>query len=207
MSIQKFDVVLLGSSCPGEDVAGFARTLRDLFESSGSRIAFLSCSPDASDVSQFDAHLSDEFDPAALIDLVGRLCSSEAEASGAAHAGGTRDLPVFKPDDFGEQCAQEKDLMVEIIDLFFAECEAELPAMVEALAAGDFERLSRLAHTIKGSLASLHAPVARRCCETLEAAAKNRDSILCTQILETLARHLELLNKHLTAFREACLSG
>ncbi|MDQ2843103.1 MAG: response regulator, partial [Acidobacteriota bacterium] len=154
LSIQKFDAVLLGSSYPRENVAGFARKLRDLGERSGSLITFLSCSPGASDVAQFDAHLSDGFDFAALVDLVGRLCS-DAKGPGVAQDSDAPVLPVFNPEDFGEQCAQEKDLMVEIIDLFSAECEAELPAMGEALALNDFERLSRFAHTIKGSLASL----------------------------------------------------
>jgi HPt (histidine-containing phosphotransfer) domain-containing protein len=91
--------------------------------------------------------------------------------------------------------------MSEIIELFQAERDEQLREMAESLAVPDFEKLSRLAHTIKGSLAALHAPAARQTCQTIELAAKDRDAVLCAGHLDRLEQDLADLTKALDDFR------
>ena len=93
--------------------------------------------------------------------------------------------------------------MIELIDLFSAEQNRELPAMVQALADGDFEQLSRLAHTLKGSLGALHAPLAWHAAQSVEMAAKNENSRVCAEALQALNRDLAELNESLSSFRQA----
>ncbi len=54
--------------------------------------------------------------------------------------------------------------------------------MHEALAGGEYERLSRVAHTIKGSFGSLHAEPARLHAGELEVLANTGDGEACRRL-------------------------
>ncbi|MDQ2843379.1 MAG: response regulator [Acidobacteriota bacterium] len=200
LSIQRFDAVLLGSGQPPEALAGFTAGLRKLEagQRTGCRAALLSISPESAAIPLVDATLAPDFDGAQLAETL-------SKASAFLSSDPARALSVFEPDEFAEQCAGEPELMVEIIDLFFIERERELPEMGLALRDGDFNRLSRLAHTMKGSLGALHTPAGRHYAQDLELAARDGNGPLCEQILGALDRSLEELSRHLSAFRNACL--
>lgn len=203
LSVQRFDAVWLASGQSVEGSAGFVSKLRSLEagQRSGSRAAVLGCSPSLSEARFLDGSLPREFDEEGLAEALSRSSVTRPPTSTPAESG----PPAFEPDRFEEQCANETGVMIEIIDLFSAEQNRELPAMVQALAEADFEQLSRLAHTLKGSLAALHAPVAWQCTQSLEMAAKNGNSRLCAEALQALKRDLTELNEHLSSFRQACL--
>ncbi len=110
-------------------------------------------------------------------------------------------LLVFLPEKFREQVAYDPELTVEIIDLFLEEKSVEIPAMHEALGRDEFEILSQIAHTIKGSLSSLHAMQARHNAQELETAAKRRNKELCQDFLGTLTADLEVLEPLLLKLR------
>ncbi len=205
--IQRFDAVLLGSGQSAEDSAAFLAKLRSLETGQrfDSRAAVLGCSPSLAALAFLDGSLPDVFDAETLAVAVSRLQAVGQGNAASTASGLTPALPVFEPDQFEEQCANETDLMIEIIDLFAAERERELPAMTEALAEGDFERLSRMAHTVKGSLGALHAPLARQRAQTLEMAAIEQNKGLCAESLQALDDDLAELNGRLVSFREACL--
>jgi HPt (histidine-containing phosphotransfer) domain-containing protein len=95
--------------------------------------------------------------------------------------------------------------MVEIIDLFAAECAEELPALATSLAGEDFERGSRVAHSLKGSLGSLHAARARRHAADLEMAARERNALDYARALASLSAEITTLQTHLSNFRQSCL--
>src|ERR1700704_3847506 len=63
----------------------------------------------------------------------------------------------------------------ELIDLFLSELESGSALMREALAQGDAEGLSKLAHSLKGSSASMGAIILASLCRTLEELAKNTE--------------------------------
>jgi HPt (histidine-containing phosphotransfer) domain-containing protein len=74
--------------------------------------------------------------------------------------------------------------------------------MRRALLEGDFRQLSELAHTIKGSLSSLHAMVARHRAQELETAARAQDGVSCGQILSLLVSDLDALEPLLVNLRD-----
>ena len=204
LSIQKFDAVLLESVSPSGNLASFAAVLQNIGRASGSRTFFISCSPETSGHPEVAGALSENFDGIELAELVRQLLAEAPQTSDIGETNASS-LAIFEPEAFEEQCAGEKELMVEIVDLFFAECETELPAMGEAL--NDFGSLSRLAHTLKGSLGALHAPLARKRAEGLELAAKEANTFLCAQMLDALEHDVDNLLIHLSAFRKACSSS
>lgn len=74
--------------------------------------------------------------------------------------------------------------------------------MRDALLGGQFDLLSRLAHTIKGSLSSLHAMRARAHAQELEYAAKERNEDACWSSLAALEADLAELEPELLALRQ-----
>ena len=192
--LQKFDAVLIGSGQVGTEVAELAGCIR----TSGHSAPLLAYT--GTPGVPVDGMLPMDFDAlqfeAALRDAT-RLREDEQSP----------ELLVFEPEKFAEQCADEVSLMVEIIDLFDGERDEQMAAMNDALAVGDFDRLGKLAHTLKGSVGALHAPAARQTCQAIELAAKDRDPELCEAHLRQLSQNLTDLAGPLSRFRQSCLEA
>jgi HPt (histidine-containing phosphotransfer) domain-containing protein/CheY-like chemotaxis protein len=211
--IQKFDAVLVGSSAAAESVAEFAANLRELERShrSSVRTAVLSVSPQlprgsgwflASD-DALHGYLPSEFEAAAFSDAVKALARAVPREPVPEERRGSSELPVFDEQQFRAQVAHDPDLFIEIIDLFLAERPDQANEMRAALAACDYDRLSRAAHMIKGSLASLHAPQARARAEELELAARSLEDQMCRLFLAALERDLDTLEGYLLGLRQS----
>jgi len=113
-------------------------------------------------------------------------------------------LPVFEREKFMEQVAYDRELSIEIIDIFLSEQGGQLADMQRALSAGDYRQLYETAHTIKGSLGSLQAALARFHAEQLESAAKNDNYQSCVKSLAALEGVLKVLEPELLSLRESC---
>lgn len=198
--IQKFDVVLVGAGHSAGALTDLVAKLRQL-EANGrgdSRASVLSYAAEAACPSAMDGILPFDFD---AVQLAAKLNTRSAESS----ASQAEDIAVFNPEDFAEQCAGETSLMIEIIDIFEGERNEQLGQMGEALGARDFDRLSRLAHTMKGSVGALHAQRARQSCQALELAAREQNEDICKTQLAALDDNLTALAEPLAAFRAACV--
>jgi len=206
--IQKFDAVLLSFSAPADGIANFAAKLRDLEkrQSTAIRVPLLSCSPGVYENdgarNAIDGYLPSRFDEHAFLEAVTRLSSRVPETPEGpipTRAG----EPIFEPDKFQEQVAFDTELLIEIVDLFLLERLAQMDEMRRAFAESDLEQLGRVAHTIKGSLSSLHAPRARARAQDLELAAKESCVETCRHLLAQLEHDLTLLEPELVALRNA----
>jgi HPt (histidine-containing phosphotransfer) domain-containing protein len=111
---------------------------------------------------------------------------------------------IFDPEELKAQVAYDYDLLIEVIDLFLSEQITQMTDMQGALANEEYDRLYLIAHTIKGSLASLHAGVGRLRAEELESAAKERNHERCLHLLLVLKRDLETLEPALLHLRDSC---
>lgn len=210
--VQKFDAVLLSPPLPSDGIAGFTAKLRALEKSQRTPmptpvLCLSSQVPGGADWCAgergVDAYLTDSFQPTALWEAVTSLAAAIARAP-ASSTEVAPEFPVFEVEQFRAQVCHDDELMGEIIDSFLSESPGQVVEMCEALAASDFERLSRVAHTIKGSFATLHAGVARSRAQDIETAAKNRDAAECAQKLSALERDLALLEPQLQALRNTC---
>lgn len=209
---QNFDAVVLGSPLPADGVADFAGKLRtlEMNRRASSRTAILSISQDLFDRSVWqpsedvgiDGYLSEGFEAKALATAV----TSLTKLSSAAKVSGDGPLPanlqIFDPEKFKAQVANDRDLLIEIIDLFLREQLIQIAEMQEALANQEYDRLYLTAHTIKGSLASLHAGAGRLRAEELESAARERNHQDCLHLLSLLKRDLETLEPALLHLRD-----
>jgi HPt (histidine-containing phosphotransfer) domain-containing protein len=106
-------------------------------------------------------------------------------------------LPEFDRNAFHEQMAGDPDLMKEIISIFFEESASQLKSLEDALQSQEFPKASRLAHSLKGSLGSLHAGQARYWAQALEIAAASGDGSRCGQYLSALEESISALQPRL----------
>lgn len=209
---QKFDAVVLGSPLPADGVAAFTEKLRALEtnQRAPSRTAILSVSPDLFDGSVWqlseeagiDGYLSESFEAEALIAAVTSLAHALSAPKETRENPNSADLSIFDPEKFKEQVANDRDLLIEIIDLFLSEQLVQIAEMHEALANRKYDHLYLVAHTIKGSLASLHAEAGRLRAEELESAAKEQNHQRCLHLLSVLKRDLQTLEPMLLHLRD-----
>ena len=214
LQVQRFDAVLIGSPGDSQAQAEFTSALRNLERSHGwpSKTPVLLCSgavPSGlwtpTQEEWIDAYLGEEFVAATFTDAVVRLAKAVSPVTKPKEQSGNADLPVFEPDKFQAQVAYDRELLVEIIDLFLTERRTQVAEMQAALAASDFSRLNRVAHTIKGSLGSLHASLARVHAQDLESAARAADAQVCRFCLAVLEQDLDTLEPELLALRSSVL--
>jgi len=106
-------------------------------------------------------------------------------------------LPVFDLPDFRHQMGDDPELMREIVGIFFEESVGQMRELNETLARGETARASRLAHSLKGSLGSLHADRARYWAQALETAAAAGDAGRSEAALKALGQAIDELTPNL----------
>lgn len=213
LEIQKFDAVLLPSGAPDGQLKSFTAKLRHLEENQRSilRTPILSISAEVpknsgwleTQDSGINGYLPEYFEPATFAKAVESLAGIISRANSAPQSAKPSSLPRFDPDGFQEQMGYDRDLAVEIIDLFLGECVDQVKAMRQALESSNLPALSQVAHTIKGSLGSLHASRSRFYAEELELAAKRGEGGACEPLLDQLVQELEALRPELLHLRNA----
>ena len=214
LEIQKFDVILLPSGAPDQELKSFKAKLRQLEQTGrvAAKTPILSVSAEVpKDIGWLEAHeanidgyLPERFELAVFAQAVEALAASVTKAGSIPQdSAAGEDLPRFDPAGFQEQMMHDRELEVEIINLFLDECVGQVTEMQEALASGDWPLLSRVAHTIKGSLGSLHALRSRSYAQDLELAAKRGEGGICGPLLEKLMGELAALRPELIQLRDA----
>jgi HPt (histidine-containing phosphotransfer) domain-containing protein/CheY-like chemotaxis protein len=213
LTVERFDAVLMESVFrrPGLYKYGlqeFSALLRNMDqpERAGNRVPLIALDDGsgASDETCIDAVMPEPIDANALTQTVTQLAralSGTGKDPGYASSNGS--LEVLDSEKFKEQVGFDRELLLEIIDLFLEERQRQEPEMRSALEIGEFDRLSRLAHTIKGSLASLHAMRARLHAQDLELAAKDCDKGGCWLALAALEADLAQLEHRLIDLRQS----
>jgi HPt (histidine-containing phosphotransfer) domain-containing protein len=106
-------------------------------------------------------------------------------------------LTTFDLLAFRQQMGEDYDLMTEIINIFFEESVTQLQDLRQALSSHEFNRASRVAHSLKGSLGSLHAAQARHWAQALEVAAADCDESRCEHCLGALEESISTLQPKL----------
>jgi HPt (histidine-containing phosphotransfer) domain-containing protein len=66
----------------------------------------------------------------------------------------------------------DPELLMDLIQMFLEDGPSKVTAVTEGLAAGDFEKAERAAHSLKGSSGNLGARLLQNLCEELQVATR-----------------------------------
>jgi CheY-like chemotaxis protein/HPt (histidine-containing phosphotransfer) domain-containing protein len=195
----EFDIILMDIQMPELD--GFAATaeIRALEEGTGGHIPIVALTAHAMAGDEarclaggMDAYVSKPFRPEELFVAVEQLADSDRIVTTTPDTAEEDDVIVFNRADAMAQFGDDPEFLAEIINIFLDESsqlEAEGDA---ALAAGDLEALSRVAHRLKGASGQMTAEQARQAAYEVEMAAKAGDGdgmdVLWKELGEALVR-------------------
>lgn len=203
---EHFDAVLLGPALASDSLSRFATRVRALNNPLDNRLAgghmpilSLSFAPPVSEL-EIDAAIPPPFGASEFVAVVNDLART-VPTGAVPDKPEAAALPILEVEELRAQVGYDDDLMVEIIDIFLESWRSDLADMGESLAAKDLKKHSRQAHTIKGSLSSLHAQAARAHAQTLETAAGQGDETTCRQVLPLFESALRTLAPALEALR------
>jgi two-component system sensor histidine kinase/response regulator len=199
LQFQRYDAVVLGRDVRPGELATLSQQVREINRRSSAHTAVLGVTSQRvpGHSADLDGYLPDQAGPEALSAALTHLSMGTQLAERLD--GSQQELPVLRPEELQEQVAYDSELLLELIDLYFEERRRQSAEMRQALEEGDFQKLSRLAHTIKGSLGNLHAPSAHAEAQLLELAAGDKNSIACGPLFGSLERKLDLLETELNA--------
>jgi two-component system sensor histidine kinase/response regulator len=202
LQLQNFDAVVLGQDISPSDLEALAREVDGLNRRSSIRTAVIGIQPDCNPFGtavKLDGYLPVHAGAEALSEVLARSAAAPSSAS--------PELPVLNPDDLREQLDFDNELLLELVELYHSERKRQTPEMREALAKGDLMQLSRIAHTMKGSLGSLQAPSARAAAQQLEMAAAKNDRAVCEKLLPLFETKLDELDIELDALTHSVLES
>jgi two-component system, sensor histidine kinase and response regulator len=175
----EFDIILMDIQMPELD--GFAATaeIRALEEGTGGHIPIVALTAHAMAGDEarclaggMDAYVSKPFRPEELFVAVEQLADSDRIVTTTLDTPEEDDVIVFNQAEAMAQFGDDREFFAEIINIFLGE-SSELEAEGDAaLAAGDLETLSRVAHRLKGASGQMTAEQARQAAYEVEMAAK-----------------------------------
>jgi two-component system, sensor histidine kinase and response regulator len=205
LEIQKFDAILLPHARLKEGFQEFTGNLRrfECSQRNATRTCILSFAGTPSHEERgpglpVDGFITDEIGSDQFVQTVTRLATSigrDIEDKGPCPESN------FDRKRFLDQVGGDRELALEILGLFLVERVSQMADICSALEAEDADRLSRAAHTIKGSIGTVAGERARLRAQELENAAKKRDFAACRALTLELDSELELLEAELLRFR------
>lgn len=80
----------------------------------------------------------------------------------------------------------DPELLVDLIRMFLEDGPNKVRAVTEGLLAGDFEKMERAAHSLKGSSGNLGARLLQESCEQMQLAARNHKAEVMRQLTAEL---------------------
>jgi HPt (histidine-containing phosphotransfer) domain-containing protein len=212
LELQRFDAVVLPENTPTDELAAFASNLRQLESDrrTQTRTSILSYSNTVTETKVWvnghqqgyiDALLPEDFEPSNFAETVEQLSFHLSQKSVDLAASNSEKLPVFDLDGFSELLGHSAELLDEIIGLFLDEAGSQVHEMEDCVVTANFDSLAKVAHTLKGSLGTLHAHQARASTQALEIAATQRIQADCETSLERLKADLDELRPLLIEVR------
>ncbi len=100
------------------------------------------------------------------------------------------DTPVIDTADLMDRFGEDRELITEVTELFFADFERRLGDLRECLANEDHEEMARIAHSLKGASSNLSAlgmTAATKRVESLVRARRTDELLGAIQALENTA--------------------
>ena len=203
---QRFDVVLMDVQMPEMD--GFEATtiIRARERDNGGHVPIVAMTAHAmkGDREQclevgMDGYVSKPLQPSDLFEAVESLAGTSAGESSMTAPSTNGSPPAFDRDVALKHVGGDREVLREIIGIFFRECPGWLTQIREGVAKGDAKVVQRAAHTLKGSVSTFGPSEARDLAQQLETLGKDQNLAGANEIALQLERSIHELRPVLEA--------
>jgi two-component system, sensor histidine kinase and response regulator len=208
-----FDLVLMDVQMPEVDGLSATVLIRQRERSSGGHIPIVAMTAHAMSGDRerclsagMDDYVSKPLHPHELVAAVERAVEARQTAPAAsppATAAAPAAAPpiVFDMDSACRRLGGDRQLLREVIVIFRAESRTLLAKIKDAASRDDGEALRRAAHSLKGSLGTLHAPRAFAVAARLEEMARKDEKAPIPEAVAELDREMKALSRALEPVR------
>lgn len=104
--------------------------------------------------------------------------------------------------DFAERVQDDKDLMLELFDIFIADFQVKQKSLQEAVGKKNLEEVSSIAHSLKGASGNISAKSMRATCLKIEEMGKNSNLAGMETLLKDLNRQYQDLLKRINEIKK-----
>jgi len=203
---QEFDLILMDVQMPVMGGYDATSAIRDVEFGRDVRIPIIALTAHATERDRqdclnagMDLYLSKPIDPDRLYSTIEKVMA-DSEDYYAAESDSSESIPELLSFDLEfalKTVGGDKDLLLEIADLFVEEAPQMLSVIEMGVAEEDFEAIERSAHKFKSSLANIGARLASNLALTLETLGRERKRDRLTEMLELLKSETESVCKSL----------
>jgi PAS domain S-box-containing protein len=195
---QKFDLVLMDLQMPVMGGLDATHAIRESEIGTGVHIPIVAMTAHAAAQDQrrceeagMDGYVSKPIRPDFLRNEIERVIGGEMEKQ-------TRETAVDQPrqkdwdlKELMERLGGDQEFLRELLVMFREDVRMNLEKSRTAIAEGDYEGLSRVAHTLKGMLRNLSMGTAAETAAALEQSSQEKQQTGSKELLEALAKELE----------------
>ena len=207
MERQKFDVALMDVQMPELDGLEAIRMIRQKEKRSGEHVPIISVTARAMKgdresciLAGADDYVSKPLRASELFSAIDRCC---ATTSTAHSAGQQPPEDVVDENKLGEHCQGDRQLLLEIIDLFDGEADSLLGQIGASVEQHDPDALAKAAHTLKGSVGYFTEGKPFLLVKKIEQDARQNDFSTAQADFARLKVEMRQLRKALLAIRRA----
>ena len=206
---QPFDLVLMDVQMPEMDGFEATAAIRARERGSGQHLPILAMTAYAMKGDRercleagMDGYVSKPIQPRELWKAIDKLVPAEDRA---ANEETSATSGVLDRDEIQERVGGDMGLLRELIDVFLADCPRLWQNIRDALAQGDAHKLSRAAHTLKGSVGNFRRPQPREAAQRLELLAAKEDLVNAVEAARQLEIELERFKPVLRELKHSTL--
>jgi len=109
---------------------------------------------------------------------------------------------MFDPEEVLEQIGGDKELLMDLIQIFIDTYPEDLKALHESVLEGDPETIRKNAHRVKGSVSNFGKHKAFHTAKSIEDLAKEGDLTEIPRMCNELVDHLLSLEKEIKRYQE-----
>ena len=108
---------------------------------------------------------------------------------------------VLDLNEFLERVQEDKDLLLELLDIFSEDYQEKRKLITNAVAKNDFESIKSICHSLKGASGNISAKALREVFVNLEQMGRNNDLTGATELMKAMDQQFSDLASRIIAVK------